>query len=844
MLRLRAALLALVLATSSLIADAAAQGSAADYARAANHRARFAGLVVGERIAPVWLAPDRVVVERPRAGGGWDFVLVDAGSGAVRDAFDHERLARELSEATGNGYDATRLPLRVLRAEQGRVDFLLTDSFDAFSVRTSGRGLEALALEEVPGALLEPSGPRRSGDGDGETRVTFDNRSSVAVEVLWLDASGNERAYATLAPGERHGQHTFAGHAWMVRAEDGREYGPFTARRRPGLVQVTDAALAAAADDSAAPRAPRRRPSAESPDGAWRVHTPGSRVEVEDLATGERRAVALDGVPEGERTRRVVWSDDSRTFALLRSVDAETRTVHMVESAPRDQKQPKLHSMRYRKPGDAIDALRVVLVDAEALEEVVVDAGDALANAWSIDELRFAPDGGELWLRYNRRGHQVLGYYAIDARTGRVRTIVEERPDTFVDYSQKAWMRHLPERGELLWTSERSGFNHLYAVDLARGSGPGSTRALTSGEWVLRAVDEVDEAAGTALIRGMGVYPDQDPYHVHFGRVDLVKGGVTWLTSGDGTHTIEWGPERRHLVATWSRVDHPPVHELRDGRDGSLVAEIGRADAGALEAASWRAPERFVAKARDGVTDVWGVIHTPTNFDPSLRYPVIESIYAGPHGHFVPKSWRVHHGVSQLTELGFVVVQIDGMGTNWRSKAFHDWCWRNLGDSGLPDRVAWIEAAAAGRPWMDTTRVGIYGGSAGGQSSTRALLAHGDFYRVAVSDCGCHDNRMDKIWWNEAWMGWPVGEHYAASSNVDLAHRLEGELLLVVGELDRNVDPASTMQVVDALIRADKDFDLLVIPGAGHGAAESDYGRRRRQDFFVEHLLGVEPRWE
>jgi dipeptidyl-peptidase-4 len=181
------------------------------------------------------------------------------------------------------------------------------------------------------------------------------------------------------------------------------------------------------------------------------------------------------------------------------------------------------------------------------------------------------------------------------------------------------------------------------------------------------------------------------------------------------------------------------------------------------------------------------------------------------------------------------------MGTSHRSKAFHDVCCKNLGDAGLPDRKLWIQAAAAKYPYLDTSRVGIYGGSAGGQNALRALLAEGDFYKVGVADCGCHDNRMDKIWWNELWMGWPIGPHYAEQSNVTQAHRLKGKLLLIVGEVDQNVDPASTMQVVNALVQADKDFELLVVPGGGHGIAESRYGSRRRMDFFVRHLLGVEP---
>ena len=202
----------------------------------------------------------------------------------------------------------------------------------------------------------------------------------------------------------------------------------------------------------------------------------------------------------------------------------------------------------------------------------------------------------------------------------------------------------------------------------------------------------------------------------------------------------------------------------------------------------------------------------------------------------MPKGFGLHLAAQQMAELGFIVVQIDGMGTSHRSKAFHDVCWRNLGDAGFPDRRLWMEAAARKYPQIDLTRVGITGGSAGGQNALGALLFHGDFYDAAVADCGCHDNRMDKIWWNELWMGWPIGEHYAQQSNVDNAHRLQGELMLIVGELDDNVDPASTLQVVDALIAADKNFDLLWMTGRGHGAGGSPYGRRRTWEFFLKHL--------
>jgi dipeptidyl aminopeptidase/acylaminoacyl peptidase len=283
-----------------------------------------------------------------------------------------------------------------------------------------------------------------------------------------------------------------------------------------------------------------------------------------------------------------------------------------------------------------------------------------------------------------------------------------------------------------------------------------------------------------------------------------------------------------------------PVTELRRCDDGRLITKLEEADITDLKARGWKPLEVFTAKGRDGTTDIWGVICRPRDFDPGKKYPVIESIYAGPHGSHVPKAFAAANRYAALADLGFVVVQIDGMGTANRSKAFHDVCWKNLKDAGFPDRVLWHKAAAAKYPWYDATRVGIYGTSAGGQNAMGALLFHGDFYTAAVAACGCHDNRMDKASWNEQWMGYPVGPQYAASSNVDNAKNLTGKLLLIVGEKDTNVPPESTLRVVDALVKAGKDFDLLVVPGMGHSNGGA-YGTRRMQDFFVRHLQGVEP---
>jgi dipeptidyl aminopeptidase/acylaminoacyl peptidase len=287
-------------------------------------------------------------------------------------------------------------------------------------------------------------------------------------------------------------------------------------------------------------------------------------------------------------------------------------------------------------------------------------------------------------------------------------------------------------------------------------------------------------------------------------------------------------------------VDQPQVMELHRASDQAKTLELERVDVSGAEKAGWKRAEVFVAKGRDGKTDIWGEIIRPTNFDPKRKYPVIEYIYAGPHDHFVPKAFSMQAGLQSLAELGFIVVQMDGMGTAQRSKAFHDVAWKNIGDAGFPDRILWHKAVAAKYPYYDITRVGIYGTSAGGQNSTGALLFHPEFYKVAVSAAGCHDNRMDKISWNEQWMGYPIGPEYGASSNVDNAAKLQGKLLLVVGELDTNVDPQSTMQVINALVKANKQYDFMFLPGAGHTSGGA-YGNRARNDYFVRHLLGVVP---
>lgn len=366
-------------------------------------------------------------------------------------------------------------------------------------------------------------------------------------------------------------------------------------------------------------------------------------------------------------------------------------------------------------------------------------------------------------------------------------------------------------------------------------------RQITKGNWFVRAVQHVNEKQGVIYFSASGVNKKEDPYLVHFYRIDLDGKNMVCLTPDEGNHTVAYSPDYRYLVDTYSKVDQAPVTQLRSAVDGRLLKTLETADISKLKSNGWVAPEVFVAKGRDGKTNIWGVIQRPTNFDPSRKYPIIEYIYAGPSDAYTPKSFTSYNwNMTGLAELGFIVVQLDGMGTSYRGKKFEEVCYKNLQDAGFPDRMAWIRAAARKYPYIDAENVGIFGASAGGQESTTAVLLHGDFYKAAYSSCGCHDNRMDKIWWNEQWMGWPVDSSYVRASNVYNAHKLKRPLMLVVGELDDNVDPASTMQVADALIKANKDFELVVLPGVHHTMGES-YGEHKRYDFFVKHLLKVLP---
>lgn len=571
-----------------------------------------------------------------------------------------------------------------------------------------------------------------------------------------------------------------------------------------------------------------------SPDGKRVAYVRDHNICVRTIENGKEGTETVlthDGTFERPYDSYLIWSPDSRRLAATVTRKAETRRIPLLESRPADQVQPRLQWIDYAKPGDVLPIRLPVLIDVDSCKVVPLDTR-LYENQYALFLTGWRADSRAFTFEFNERGHQRYVVAEVDATTGRIHHIADEQSKTFVSYINN-YRHDLDDGRRMLWLSERDGWRHLYALDGSTGE---VRKQITRGEWVVRRVDLVDEQAGMVYLMASGRKKGEDPYNMHYCRVALDGSELTDLTPENGNHVVSFSADRAYFVDVCSRPDMPPVSRLRRTVDGKEICVLERADVSDLVAAGWQMPEVFHAKGRDGKTEIWGTIHRPRNFDPSKSYPVIEDIYAGPHDSHVPKDFHaISYYMQSLAEQGYIVVKIDGMGTNNRSKAFHDVCWKNLKDAGFPDRIAWIRAAAKRYKYMDVDRVGIYGWSAGGQNALAALLFHHDFYKAAVSFCGCHDNRMDKVWWNELWMGYPVDEAYSRSSNVDNASLLKGALLLVNGEIDNNVDPASSLQVADALVKANKMFEQIYFPGKGHGLGGS-YEIHRLYEFFNRHL--------
>ena len=571
----------------------------------------------------------------------------------------------------------------------------------------------------------------------------------------------------------------------------------------------------------------------ESPDGKNKIKVVGGNIVLVNVANGEELTLTTEGTVD-KPFGNFEWAPDGKNIVVYKIDPKEIKKVHYVLSSVPGTTRGVLKSREYAQPGDDFTSFQPYVINLASRKLTMVDI--EATDFFSPTPLHWRNNSARYYT-YEKadRGHQRFRVIEVDVQTGKTRNIIDEKTKTFI-YESRIYTRYLSKTNEIIWSSEQDGWQHLYLVDALTGK----QQLITKGNYVVRDVDSVDVIKRQVWFKAGGMNPDEDPYFLHYCRIGFNGKGLVNLTPEIGNHVLTFSPDRKHYIDTYSQVNVPPVTKLKQTDNGKQVMEMEHGDVAPFINTGVKLPEVFVAKGRDSKTDIWGVICFPSKMDPSIKYPIIENIYAGPQDSFVPKSFLPASEMQSIAELGFIVVQIDGMGTANRSKAFHDVCWQNLADAGFPDRILWMKAMAKKYPNANIEKIGVYGTSAGGQNSTGALLFHPEFYKVAVSACGCHDNRIDKQWWNEQWMGYPVGPHYAAQSNITNASKLQGDLFLIVGEADENVPPESTYRLADALIKANKDFDILSIPGMGHSDG-GVYGRLRKRDFFVRHLLNAIP---
>ncbi|WP_114239592.1 S9 family peptidase [Dyella sp. C9] len=608
-------------------------------------------------------------------------------------------------------------------------------------------------------------------------------------------------------------------------------------------------------------------PGVLSPDKHSEAFVRDWNLWVRDVATGKETQLTLDGVENyGYATDNagwkhsnkaiLVWSPDSKQIATFQQDQRKTGDMVIVGT---NVGHPKVEKWKYPLAGDKdVTMIERVIVDVDSHKVLRLkmapdqhrstlcdDVSCGRDGGW--DDVQWAPDASSLAFVSSSRDHKQAWFRVADVHSGEVRTVFDESVPTYYESGNgKVNWQYLPASHEVVWFSERNNWGNLYLYDLDSGK---LKHAITSGEGNVTEVLKVDAKSRTLWFRGVGREHGVDPYYQQFYKVSLDGGAPTLLAPEPADHTISLSPDGRLFADAFSTPTTPSVTVLRSADDGHVLGTIAKADISRLVATGWKAPEPFTVKARDGKTDLYGLMFKPTHFDPSKKYPVIDYIYPGPQtGSVGSRSFsaaRVDH--QALAELGFIVVAIDGMGTPWRSKAFHDAYYGNIGDNTLPDQVAGLEELGKRYPWIDMDRVGIWGHSGGGNATVTAMFRHADLFKVGIAESGNHDNRNYEDDWAEKWQGLEVTDkdgksNYDDQANQNHASGLKGHLLLAHGTMDDNVPPYETLLVVDALIKANKDFDLLMIPNAHHGyGAASNYMMRKRWDYFVRNLAGDTP---
>lgn len=651
---------------------------------------------------------------------------------------------------------------------------------------------------------------------------------------------------------------------WMELSKDGRSI----TFRIQGSTYTCDLQryMCVQAEQTGGAQAPPN--SRTSPDGRWAAFIRDYNLWVQELATGREIQLTNDGEEDfGYATDNagwthsdrpiLTWSPDSRSIATFQH---DGRGVGDMVLASTTVGRPEKMEWAYPVPGDSVvfRVHRVVIngigegtpkvvrlqMEPDAHRSTVSD--HIACSGGSVCDLQWYDDGSHIAFISSSRDHQDAWLRVANTTTGEVRTVLHEQSGTQIgdaSLSENLW-KVLPGTNEVIWWSQRDNWLHLYLYDLNTGQ---LKNRITTGSGNVTDILRIDEDGRSIWFMAQGRDPQRDPYFRHLYRIGFDGSNEQLLTPENANHDVALSADGAWIVDTYSTPDTPPVTVLRDG-NGNMVQELERADVSRLLATGWKPPTPVRMKGRDGTTDIYGLMYTPTTLDSTAKYPIVNRIYPGPQaGSVGSRSFSPARGDNQaLAELGFVVVEIDGMGTPGRSKAFHDTYYGDMGDNTLPDQITGMRQLAERYPFIDIERVGMWGHSGGGFATAAALLRYPDFFDVGVSQSGNHDNRNYEDDWGERYQGLLVqqgaSDNYADEANQTHAANLRGKLLLAHGGMDDNVPPYNTYLVVDALIKANKDFDLLIFPNARHGyGVDNNYMMRRRWDYFVRHLLGAEP---
>ncbi|WP_163713692.1 S9 family peptidase [Mangrovibacterium lignilyticum] len=595
-----------------------------------------------------------------------------------------------------------------------------------------------------------------------------------------------------------------------------------------------------------------------SPDKKWVVSLKQYNLYLKNVETGEETTLTTDGVEKNEYANPannweklidiskgdqydpnidIQWSEDSKKFVTYKIDRSKIGLMYLYQSTPDSGYRAKVLAYERSIPGEPTIMQQYYVFDVVTKKQTKLDIPTIPDICMSFGP-QWMDGSNKIMIGAYKRGYQSQDIYMANSSNGDAKVILHEQAKTMIE-TQLTTCRWIKNDEEFLYTSERSGWNHIYRYN----KDGALINQVTTGDFVVTGIKAIDEKNNKIYFTACGKDPSIDPYYLQLYSVLMNGKELKLLTPENAYHNVTLSPDYKTFVDNYSRIDTKPVSVVRSAKDGKILSQPITANIDVLLATGWHFPQPFKTKARDGKTDIYGAIYYPSDFDSTKTYPVIDGTYSGPQAVRTPKTFNSafrSYDVS-FAELGFIVVTVDGLGTAMRSKKFHDFSYENLGDIGAEDHIKAIKSLAKNHTSFDTTRVGIYGHSAGGYDACHALLTHPEFYKVGISSAGNHDHRIAKAWWPEQYMG-PIGTHYDEQSNFNLADKLEGKLLLVHGDLDNNVNPASTLRMAGEFIKHNKDFDMLIIPNKNHGSVfEVPFFLRKRWDYFVENLMGAKP---